>query len=159
MKKGLQVTIFIGILFILLLSFDYIKVKFLNQKPVLYYSLKKDNGYIYTSFLYKLWICKNENGDYENHVGSKAEKYYCPVYKNEIIIIDKTKECTLMLEAFYEDDNYKYFIPCTDSMLIYIKINNSLEIKLIDALNEKKVTIEEVIEAGLEIIKEEKETH
>lgn len=76
--------------------------------------------------------------------------------KSEIEIIDATYMCNNSLEKFYEDDKYTYFFPCVKSSSVYVKFNNGNKILVVDALEEKKVTIDELIDAGLKIYKKEK---
>lgn len=76
--------------------------------------------------------------------------------KNSIKIIDATYSCNQSREKFYEDDNYVYYFPCIKSTSIFIKFPNGNKILVVKALEENKVTIDELIKAGLEVIKEDK---
>lgn len=76
--------------------------------------------------------------------------------KNSIKIIDATYSCNQSHEKFYEDDNYVYYFPCIKSTSIFVKFPNGNKILVVKALEENKVTIDELIKAGLEVIKEEK---
>lgn len=77
---------------------------------------------------------------------------------NKIKIIDVTENCKpgITLEKFYEDDNYIYSFPCIKSSSIFVKFANGNKMLVIKALEEKKVTIDELINAGLEVEKKEK---
>lgn len=76
--------------------------------------------------------------------------------KNNIEIIDATYSCNYILEKFYEDDKYIYSFPCIKSSSVYVKFENGNKMLLVDALEEEKVTIKELIAAGLDVHKTEK---
>ena len=77
---------------------------------------------------------------------------------NKIKIIDVTENCKpgITSERFYEDDNYIYLFPCVKSSSVFVKFANGNKMLVIKALEEKKVTIDELINAGLEIEKKKK---
>ena len=76
--------------------------------------------------------------------------------KNKIEIIDATYVCASALERFYEDDNYTYYFPCTQSSSVFVKFPNGTKMLVTKALEDKKVTIDELIKAGLKVQKVEK---
>ena len=76
--------------------------------------------------------------------------------KNKIEILDATYACNESLEKFYEDKEYTYYFPCVKSSSIYVKLENGNKMLVVDALDEKKVSINELIDAGLEVVKKEK---
>ena len=76
--------------------------------------------------------------------------------KSNIEIIDATFTCAQSLEKFYEDDKYTYSFPCVQSTSIYVKFENGNKMLVVDALDEEKVTIEELLKAGLKVYKEKK---
>lgn len=76
--------------------------------------------------------------------------------KNQIEIIDATYSCNQIKEKFYEDDTYIYYYPCQKSSSVFVKFSNNNKLLVTDALKEEKVTINELIKAGLEVIKEKK---
>lgn len=78
--------------------------------------------------------------------------------KNNIIkkqpklqIIDATYSCAQTPEKFYEDDSHIYSFPCIQSTSVYVKFENGNKMLVVDALNSKEVTIDELIDAGLKI--------
>lgn len=71
-------------------------------------------------------------------------------------IIDATYTCANSPEKFYEDDKYIYSFPCVKSTSIYVKFENGNKMLIVDALEAEKVTIDELIDAGLEVYKQEK---
>lgn len=76
--------------------------------------------------------------------------------KKQLEIIDATYACTQSIETFYEDDKYTYSFPCIKSSSVYVKFENGNKMLVVDALEAKKVTIDELIDAGLGVYKEEK---
>ena len=76
--------------------------------------------------------------------------------KSKLQIIDATYKCTEVKEKFYEDDKYIYSFPCIQSNFVYVKFENGNKMLVVDALTNEKVTIEELIDAGLEVYKEKK---
>lgn len=76
--------------------------------------------------------------------------------KSKLEIIDATFTCAKTPEPFYEDDKYTYSFPCIKSSSVYVKFENGNKMLVVDALEAEKVTINELIEAGLEVYKEEK---
>lgn len=76
--------------------------------------------------------------------------------KNSIEIIDATYVCAEALEKFYEDSNYTYSFPCIQSDSIYVKFPNGNKMLVVDAIEQNKVTIEQLIKAGLKVYKEKK---
>ncbi len=75
---------------------------------------------------------------------------------NRIQIIDASYMCSEALEKFYEDDKYTYSFPCIKSSSVFVKFPNGNKMLVIKALEEEKVTIDELISAGLEVVKKEK---
>ena len=78
------------------------------------------------------------------------------IKKSSIEIIDATYTCSEALEKFYEDDKFVYYFPCVKSSSVFVKFPNNDKMLATTALNEGKVTIEELIKAGLEVHKEKK---
>lgn len=76
--------------------------------------------------------------------------------EKQIKIIDATYQCNNIKERFYEDDNYVYSFPCVQSSSTYVKFPNGNKMLVINALEEGKVTIDELVKAGLNINKEAK---
>ena len=75
---------------------------------------------------------------------------------NKIEIINASYMCAQVIEKFYEDDNYTYSFPCAMSGSVFVKFPNGNKMLVVKALEEKKVTIDELIDAGLKIYKTKK---
>lgn len=78
---------------------------------------------------------------------NKKEKYQ---------IIDATYNCVKVPEKFFEDDTYIYFFPCAKSKSIYVKFENGNKMLVVDAIDSQTVTIDDLIDVGLDVIKQEK---
>ena len=74
---------------------------------------------------------------------------------NKLEIIDATYSCSQVKEKIYEDNQYKYYLPCKKSNSVFVKINNN-KLLIKDALNSGTVKIGDAIKAGLDVIKEKK---
>ena len=79
------------------------------------------------------------------------------INKSNIEIIDATfSKCNPPSEFFYEDNKYRYSFPCVKSSSIFVKFSNGNKMLVTDALKNNKVTIDELIKAGLDVITEKK---
>jgi len=76
--------------------------------------------------------------------------------KSKVQIIDATFSCIQTKEKFYENDKYIYSFPCVKSSSIYVKFENGDKMLVTDALSSKKINIDELIDAGLEVYIEDK---
>jgi len=76
---------------------------------------------------------------------------------SKIKIFDATyPPCSSSYEKFYEDNEYIYYFTCSKSDSVFVKFPNGNKLLVNRALNENKVTINELIDAGLNIYKERK---
>ena len=74
----------------------------------------------------------------------------------DYVIENKSETCVSALELIYEDKNNSYYLSCIKSNYIYLKWDDG-EIDLLkNALDNKKVTIDSLIEHGLDVIVNEK---
>ncbi len=71
--------------------------------------------------------------------------------KNKIEIIDASYMCAQSLEKFYEDDNNTYFFPCVKSGSVFVKLPDGKKMLVVRALDEELVTIDELLDAGLDV--------
>ena len=77
--------------------------------------------------------------------------------KSNIEVIDATYSCNKFKEKLYEDNEYIYYLPCQNSNSLFVKFKDTnSKILVKTALDENKVTIKELINAGLEVDKEKK---
>lgn len=76
-------------------------------------------------------------------------------YMNKVIfnnskleIIDASYTCVQGGFAFYEDESYIYYFPCTNSeKSMYVKFENGNKMLIVDALEREIVTIDELVKA------------
>lgn len=76
--------------------------------------------------------------------------------KNKITILDATYSCESITEDFYEDDTYIYSFPCKKSTSVFVKLPDGNKMLVKTALEEEKVTVSSLEEAGLEFTKRHK---
>lgn len=76
--------------------------------------------------------------------------------ENKIKILDATYTCEQSLEKFYEDQKNIYYFTCVKSNSVYVKFPDGNKKLVVTALEEELVTIDELLEAGLEVYKKEK---
>lgn len=76
--------------------------------------------------------------------------------KSKLQIIDATFSCAQAPEKFYEDDKHIYSFPCVKSNSIFVKFEDGNKMLIVDALESEKVTIDKLIDAGLEVYIENK---
>lgn len=72
-------------------------------------------------------------------------------------ILDKTEECEEQEEILYQDTEYTYYFSCKKSNNIYLEWNNGEVTLMVDELNSHKVSIDSLINHGLEIGKRNNE--
>ena len=85
-----------------------------------------------------------------------AAHIYDPLLISDYVIVNETKECSGEEEYLYEDDNYKYYLPCPSSYDIYLEWTDGDKDLIKNAWNNKKVSINSLIEHGLIVKKYEK---
>ena len=64
---------------------------------------------------------------------------------SKIQIINAYYKCQSAKEIFYEDDDYVYSFPCIQSNATYVKFSNGNKMLVVKALEDKKVTIDELM--------------
>jgi len=76
---------------------------------------------------------------------------------SKLKIIDATyPPCSSSYEKFYEDSEYTYFFTCSKIDSVFVKFPNGNKMLVVKALDENKVTIDNLIDAGLNVYKERK---
>lgn len=75
-------------------------------------------------------------------------------FTNEYSLVDKSENCGNALELIYETSTTAYFLNCFKSNSIYLEYADGTIITLREALDGEKVTIESLIEHGLEVTTE-----
>ena len=78
------------------------------------------------------------------------------ISNNKITIIDRSSgNCPQAIEYYYEDNEYKYYFTCIISGSIFVKVDG-VEYNIKTALNNKIVTMNDLIEAGFKPLKKSK---
>ena len=134
----------IGI-FLIIIDMVYI-LKF--DRPLI---SKKDEAYL---------TCDVYMGPFYNVITSgnkykvlmKWEDIECP---QEFEVINETVSCEDSLEEIYRTNDKIYYLPCLESDNIKIRFASGKEYKLKEVLEKNMLTIEDVINQGLEVIEEE----
>lgn len=143
------IVLFIEI-FILLIVLDFFCHNFFNTTPMIPRKITEGEHKIYQGFGYKIFDCKTSNGR-KIHIKSLETDFKCS--NNNFEIIDRTGDvCAEMLLLIYEDDDYKYYLPCLKS--IFIKFENESELEVEKAIQIKAVSIEDLEVKGLTLVKE-----
>ena len=78
---------------------------------------------------------------------------YIPIV-SEYSLVDKSENCEKALELIYETTTTAYFLNCFKSNNIYLEYADGTIITLREALDGEKVTIESLIDHGLEVTTE-----
>lgn len=84
----------------------------------------------------------------------KVKNYQNLNFEQKFYIDDETILCPQMLEEIARDDEYIYYFNCVKSNSVYLIYNNGTKISVRAALNRGTITIEQLLEAGLSVIKE-----
>ncbi len=83
----------------------------------------------------------------------KTDDLYEMTKQRDYQIIDKNDECTQKYEdCFYKKDGVNYCYECKKSKEVLLQWQDGSQTKLIDSLNDGKVTIESLIEHGLKVV-------
>ncbi len=94
-----------------------------------------------------------ENAEIINRYKDKNfEEYEYFGYVNGYNIFDFSKSCTGVEQKLYEDSQYIYKVECSSVEDLYLV--NNVKIKIIDALNNNTITIDDLINTSLKITEE-----
>lgn len=136
---------------ICLLLIDFLVLKFTGFGPIIAVKDKSDNN-AYNAVFYKVWKC-----DKEIIIKSLKSEYSCEetkLDKDDFIVQDETKECDDALQEIARDDLFIYYLPCIKSHTMFLKYGDGTKISVKYALKEKKVTISELKNKGVQIFQE-----
>ena len=154
MKKFFKLFFLTVAGFGLLIVLDILAIKFLKM-PIIAREIETNcncSDRIYEGMFYKAYYCSYDN---ELYIYGTDSKFTCPQKtKASFIIIDKTEVCAQALEEVYRDDQYIYYFSCIKSDNVFIKFSNDENLYGIKyVLNNDMLTIDELIENGLDISK------
>lgn len=98
----------------------------------------------------------NNNNDKNNNPIIDGTIKDTIIGNNKITIIDRSSgNCPQAIEYYYEDSEYKYYFTCIISGSIFVKVDG-VEYNIKTALNNKIVTMNDLIEAGFKPLKKSK---
>lgn len=157
MSKGLKITLCVIVAFIALVAIDTVQALVFNTNPLI--SLKEYyNGgtlhYISKGVVVDTYNCT----DGKRVSGFKGLKYAC-VAKEDFVIVDTSKDiedfaCAEALEGIYKSGIYTYYLPCIKSKYIEVRYSNGMVEKIVDALKNGNVNIEDLDRFGIQYYKE-----
>ena len=99
---------------------------------------------------------KTKISDIEKRYNNKNfNNVYLGNINGNIDLFDSSDLCIEEYKEFYEDDNYKYYITCSSLDDVIVVIDNE-SYKLVDALNDKKFSIDDLFKINVKLIKEVK---
>lgn len=138
-----------------LFAMDFLCVYF-TDKPIIYTRKEeatKDNYRVYHGFFYKTYNC-----DGLVKIEPLDSEYYCGYIPEDsgFKIIDTEESCPEYLEKIHETFLYSYYLPCIKSNKIKIVFDDGKTYTLREVLNQKLLTIEELMENGLKVKKEKR---
>lgn len=157
LKYNTLIEIFILIieLLIFLLVFDFLFVRLFNSTPVVSYKEVQGGDKIYNAVWYRVYRCKDEYGSEKNYIVDYNQKFNCSKIQNNFEIEDRTGDvCAEAVLYIYEDDNYKYYLPCLKN--IYVVFSSGIKLPVNIALQGGIVKISELENKGVDIFRESK---
>ncbi len=147
MKKIFKLIFSLLIIGIFLIIIDMVYIlKF--ERPLI---SKKDEEYFTCDVYIGPFYNVITSGD-KYKVLMKWDDIECP---QEFEVINETISCEDYEEEIYRTSDKIYYLPCLESDNIKIRFANGKEYKLKEVLDKKILTIEDVINQGLEVIEEE----
>jgi len=151
MKTWLKVTICVIVFIFVLVVIDMVSI-YTKFKPV--FAVKKScdecTNDVYYGLFYDTYVCNQYTVP---QVKAKWTKYSCVDLPQDktFEIIDTTEICAEALEGIYKDSTGEYFLPCIKSQNISIKFNDGTTYSLKYVLDNNILTIQELIDGGLEV--------
>lgn len=99
---------------------------------------------------------KTKISDIEKRYNNKNfNNVYLGNINGNIDLFDSSDLCIEEYKEFYENDNYKYYITCSSLDDVIVVIDNE-SYKLVDALNDKKFSIDDLFKINVKLKKEVK---
>jgi len=160
MKQGKKILIAISValgIFLVMPLTDIILAKFFGLEPQFEIKEKAidDGGTIeYIGIGYKIVKCNTYAGDKSVHIGLFNLKYPCSNISKDPNFFSITylpTSCTGKMEKIYSDSLNDYYYACME--LVRIDFQNGKRISLKEALEENIISIDKLIERGLNVQK------
>lgn len=148
MKTWLKITIGLVALILLCILIDVIYI-FTVFKPLF---AVKQGEWLYYGVFYDTYVCPQYTVP---QIKAKWTKYSCVDVPQDktFEIIDTTEVCAEALEGIYTDITGEYYLPCIKSQNISIRFSDGTTYSLKYVLNNNILTIQELIDGGLNVIK------
>jgi len=148
MKTWFKVIICVAVFILVCVLLDIICI-YTKFKPIF---AVKHNDSLYNGLLYDTYVCQQYTLP---QIKAKWTKYSCVDLPQDktFEIIDTTEVCAEALEGIYTDITGEYYLPCMKSQNIYIKFGDGTTYSLKFVLNNNILTIQELIDGGLNVIK------
>lgn len=158
MKKFRIIIISLVILIVVLVITDIFVVKILERKPLFAFNTVtyKDGGtQEYIGLGYKVIDYNVLQGRQDIVIGPFWIKYEQGSKENSkaFTISDETQMCAQALEEIARDNQYIYYLNCIKSQTMFLNYPDGTKISVRDALSQYKVTIYELIDNGLDVVK------
>ncbi len=96
------------------------------------------------------------NDIYERYNNEYFQKFTYLGHIDDYDLFDTSSTCGTNENELYSDDNYNYFIECSNIDTLYL-VNDKIKIKLQTALNKKQINIDDLFKINLKISKKNKE--
>ena len=165
MKKGLKITLIVLVVTLGVVVLDTLQAKIFNNSPLLKIRENLDGGsldYIDKGLFVNHYHCNNN----EKVTTWKGTKFACSAKegKKEIeeivdLVARDNLSCDEALEKFYQDENYTYSYSCIKSDNVIVKYNDGSEETVKDALQNNRITIQDLDKFNISYIKEEIENN
>lgn len=148
MKTWLKITIGVVALILLCVLIDVLYI-FTVFKPLF---AVKQGEWLYYGVFYDTYVCPQYTVP---QIKAKWTKYSCVDVPQDktFEIIDTTEVCAEALEGIYTDITGEYYLPCIKSQNISIRFSDGTTYSLKYVLNNNILTIQELIDGGLNVIK------
>lgn len=155
MNKILKLVTLTIIFLLLLLVIDMTSIYFRN-KPIF---AVKESDTVYRGLLYNVYNCpeysvsqiKFKNTKFKCNKNNTSEK----IIKEIIDNTDKDVACSMVLDLFYQDDEYNYYFstPCVDIIVVYTDVTQE---SVKSALKNNRVKISDLDKYKINYYKEKK---
>ena len=165
MKKGLKITLIVLVVMVGVVVLDTLQAKVFDNSPLLKIRENLDGGstdYIDKGLLVNHYHCNND----EKITTWKGTKFACSAKesKKEIkeivdLVARDNLSCDEALEKFYQDENYTYSYSCIKSDKVIVKYSDGSEETVKDALQNNRITIQDLDRFNISYIKEEIENN
>ena len=165
MKKGLKIILIVlGVLAGIVLL-DTLQAKIFDNSPFIKIRKNFKDGYVQymdKGLLVNHYHCNNN----ERITTWKFTKFACSIAENkkeikEIIdlVARDNLSCDTALEKFYQDEKYTYSYNCIKSNYVIVKYNDGSEETVKDALQNNRITIQDLDRFNIKYIKDEIENN